>query len=96
MNRLWEAFFPDRPHDGCPITWYAETRAHTMGLAYKLKDFRYADIFACELLGTVDIAVFWAGGHRGKYKRILTKRINATRGLCGPAKPFTQTTKFSC
>ena len=26
-NRLWEAFSADRLDDGCPITWYLETRA---------------------------------------------------------------------
>jgi hypothetical protein len=79
-NRLWEAFTPDRLDDGCPITWYLETRGYYVKDPLGPKQFRFADIFLGELLGTVDIAVFWAGTARGKYKRILTKRIQATRG----------------
>lgn len=80
-NRLWEAFIPDRLDDGCPITWYVETRGYYLRDALGRKQFRYADVFLGELLGTIDIAVFWAGAIRGKYKRILTKRIEATRGV---------------
>lgn len=80
-NRLWEAFIPDRLDDGCPITWYVETRGYYLRDALGRKQFRYADVFLGELLGTIDIAVFWAGATRGKYKRILTKRIEATCGI---------------
>lgn len=79
-NRLWEAFIPDRLDDGCEITWYVETRGVNGAIPGKFKVFRYADIFVSELLGTIDIAVFWAGAHRGKYKRCSTKRIKSTRG----------------
>lgn len=79
-NRLWEAFTPDRLDDGCPITWYVETRGVDGKVPLREKKFRYADIFLQELSGNVDIAVFWAGGFRGKFKRILTKAIRATRG----------------
>lgn len=79
-NRLWEAFTPDRLDDGCPITWYVETRAVDGNVPLREKQFRYADIFLQELTGNVDIAVFWAGGFRGKFKRILTKSIRASRG----------------
>lgn len=81
MNRLWEAFIPDRLDDGCPITWYVETRGYYLRDSLGRKQFRYADIFLGELLGTFDIAVFWGGTIRGKYKRILTERIEATRGI---------------
>ena len=76
-NRLWEAFTADRLDNGCPITWWAETRAYLFQSPGKFKDFRYADVFLTELSGTVDVAVFWAGAHRGKYKRVMTKRILA-------------------
>lgn len=79
-NRLWEAFTPDRLDDGCPISWYAELRGLHFDLPGKAKEFRYADVFMSELSGIVDIAIFWAGAARGKYKRILTKRIIASRG----------------
>lgn len=78
--RLWDSFTPDRRDSGCPISWWFETRALTFASPGKFKEFRYADIFMAELSGRVDIAAFWAGGHRGKYKRILTKKILASRG----------------
>lgn len=80
QNRLWEAFTPDRLDDGCPITWFVETRAYDGNLPLKDKTVRYADIYLSELAGTVDVGVFWAGPYRGRYKRILTKRIEAPRG----------------
>lgn len=77
QNRLWEAFMPDRLDNNCPITWWAESRGYAFNTPGKFKDFRFADVFLTELSGTVDVAVFWAGAHRGKYKRIMTKRIFA-------------------
>lgn len=79
-NRLWEAFTPDRRDDGCPITWWAELRGLNFKTPGLYKEFRYSDVFLSELSGMVDVAVFWAGAHRGKYKRIMTKRIIASRG----------------
>jgi hypothetical protein len=83
VNRLWEAFTPDRMDERCPITWWVETRGFNAESPGKLKQFRYADIFVSELRGTVDIAVFWAGAYRGKYKKILEQRLEASVG------PFT-------
>ena len=80
VNRLWEAFIPDRLDDGCSITWYVETRGMNGTLAGKFKTFRYADVFVSELLGEIDIGIFWAGAHRGKYKRCSTKHIRAANG----------------
>lgn len=79
-NRLWEAFSPDRLDDGCEITWYLESRGLDGNLPLHDKKFRYAEISLQELAGEFDVAVFWAGTSRGRYKRGLTKRINATRG----------------
>lgn len=79
-NRVWEAFIADRLDDGCPITWFVESRGYNGQTPGMEKHFRYARIFLSELLGDVDVAVFWAGAHRGKYKRVLTKRIKATNG----------------
>lgn len=79
-TRLWEAFSPDRLDDGCPITWYVETRGFDGGLPLRKKKFRYADISMLELTGEVDVAVFWAGSVRGKYKKVLQKRIRVSRG----------------
>lgn len=80
QNRLWESFTPDRLDDHCPITWYLETRGYFVQDALGKKQFRFADVFLGELLGDIDIAVFWAGTARGPYKRILTKKIKATEG----------------
>lgn len=76
-NRLWEGFMPDRLDNNCPITWWAETRAYNFQAPKKNKTFRYAEVFMQELSGVVDVAVFWAGSHRGKYKRISTRRLLA-------------------
>lgn len=80
QNRLWEAFSPDRLDDGCPITWWVETRAYSSDVPLKDKKMLYADIYMSELAGTVDLGVFWAGPHRGRYKRVMTKRIESPRG----------------
>lgn len=79
--RLWEAFTPDRLDDGCPITWWVEFRGLDFDHPMKLKEFRYADFFLSELSGVVDVAVYWAGSHRGRYKKVLTKRIQASAGM---------------
>ncbi len=84
VNRLWEAFTPDRLDEYCPITWWFETRGMNAQTPGKLKNFRYADLFCSEMMGTFDIAIFWAGAYRGKYKRILTKRIEASTGPFRP------------
>lgn len=81
VNRLWEAFTPDRLDDGCHITWWTELRAYTNNAPSKYKEFRYADLWFSELSGVVDLAVFWAGSGRGKYKRVLTKRVLSARGM---------------
>lgn len=94
VARLWEAFTPDRLDNGCPITWFVETRALVGSLAGKYKDFRYSELFLTELCGDVDIAVFWAGSHRGKYKKILTKRIRAARGSLSYTSPVKATDKI--
>jgi len=79
-NTLWQSFMPDRLDNGCHITWALETRAYPGADPVTGKQIRFADVFLSELLGEVDVAVFWGGAKRGKYKRILTKRIQATRG----------------
>lgn len=91
-NRLWEAFSPDRLDDGCPITWYVETRAFDGKYPLHKKKFRYADIVMMELTGEVDMAVFWAGSSRGKYKKVLQKRIRASRGSIRSGQTITANT----
>lgn len=85
-NMLWEAFTPDRLDGGCPISWWWETRSYAGPKSFDLrnKTFHFPDIFMTELLGEVDVAIFWAGTDRGPYKRISTKRFQATRGCFRP------------
>lgn len=80
INRLWEAFTPDRRDEGCPITWTLETRGYFARLPLQDKEFRYADVFLSELAGDVDVAVFWAGAGRGAYKKVMDKRIKSMEG----------------
>lgn len=80
VNRVWEAFLPERLDEGCPITWTFETRGYFAKLPLQDKEFRYADVFLTEISGDFDVAVFWAGASRGAYKRILAKRIRAMEG----------------
>lgn len=96
VNRLWEAFIPDRRDEGCPISWWAETRGYygSPEQVFKRKTFRYADIYFSEMAGEVDIGVFWAGARRGKYKKILQKRFKATEGCFRPDTEITMNSKI--
>jgi hypothetical protein len=80
LNRLWEAFLPDRRDAGCPITWTLETRGYFGRLPLQDKEFRYADVFLSEIAGDFDAAVFWAGSGRGPYKGVVAKAIRAMEG----------------
>lgn len=101
QNRLWESFTEDRLDNGCPITWFVETRGFMgplSGVAQgatrydPLRDklFAFADIQFGELAGDVDVAVWWAGTSRGAYKRCATKRIRAGVGNIRWDQPITQ------
>lgn len=85
-NRLWEAFREERLDNGCPITWAFATRGY-FGSSSQVpyppgrdKLFGYADLSVCEVAGNLDLAVFYAGGTRGPFKKCLTKRILAEEG----------------
>jgi hypothetical protein len=86
VNRLWEAFYPDRRDESCPISWWFETRGYfgPPSDVLRRKNFRYADIYLSEMMGDVDVGVFWAGARRGKYKRIFSQRLKATEGCFRP------------
>lgn len=95
-NRLWEAFAPSREDENCPISWYVETRGYVGDdrLVLRDKTFRFADIYLSELYGDVDIGVFWAGTHRGRYKQIYDKRFKSTKGCFSPGFRVTADTKI--
>lgn len=79
VNRMWEAFQPERYDNGCPISWTVETRG-MFGDNLARKQFRYADVLFRELEGEIDIKVSWACANRGPYQEIMSKRVTAMRG----------------
>jgi hypothetical protein len=86
-NRLWEAFRPERLDNGCPITWAFETRGYfgqTSAIQVKPPGERcrlaWADLALSSISEDLDLGVFYAGGARGAYKPILTKKISAQKG----------------
>lgn len=90
VNRIWEAFLPDRNDNGQPITCAMQSGfygfASTAGID-NIKDFRFTRIEAKEVLGTVDIWGGWCGT-RGAYTQNLSKRIIATQGIFGVVNEF--------
>jgi hypothetical protein len=86
INRLWGSFTESRSDNGCPITWHVETRGYFGALSGvnfppgRQKTLCFAQAQLSELIGTVDVAVLWAGASRGPYKRCSTKRVKAERG----------------
>lgn len=80
INRLWEAFRPERRDNGCPITWGFISRAFRPESPTAFNEFRYAELWLSELEGDVDVHVGWAGTYKGRYKEVLNKRISAMRG----------------
>jgi hypothetical protein len=97
-NRLWEAFIEERADNGCPISWLAETRGYfgpTWNSDYpKLADkrFCYAELQMAELIGKIDVGVWWAGVHRGAYKQCLVKQIQADEGCISWDKDISEDT----
>lgn len=79
-NRVWEAFKAERRDNGCPFWWGFETRGY--GLKNRQRSlFRYADFALSEIQGEkFFIKASYAGTMRGRYKQILNRSINATRG----------------
>jgi len=99
-NRLWEAMRPERLDNNCPITWAVETRAYFGATSQCGKppglDCRmcYADINLVAIGDTLDFGVWYAGGLRGAFKRLMTKRINVARGTIRSGEPFTAQTNI--
>lgn len=96
VNRLWEAFTPDRLDGGCPISWWFDSRGYIGARQYELrnKNFRFADLFMSEMMGDVDLGIFWGGSNRGLYKNILRKRYKITRGCFRPGVKISMSDKI--
>lgn len=100
QNRLWECFRPERLDNGCPITWAVLTRGYfgQTSEAQKIKGsdvtFRYSDVALCGVEEDLDFAVFFAGGMRGAFKRILSKQLLVERGCIRPSLEITSSTEL--
>ena len=79
VNRVWEAFRPERNDNGHPITAFVEFPRHAHG-SKDLKRYRYSELHLDEVSGTADIGAFYAGT-KSPYSQILSKRIIATHGM---------------
>jgi hypothetical protein len=100
-NRLWEAFQPDRLDNGCPITWALETRAHFgMSSPNPMKNpgerckLGWVDVALSGVSEDLDIGVFFAGGTRGMYRPMLTKRLNVSQGSLDSSLEITADTQM--
>jgi hypothetical protein len=86
-NRLWESFRPDRLDNGCPITWAFTTRAHfgqTAPVQAKLPGstcrLQWVDVALVGIAEDVDLGVFYAGGTRGAFQQVMSRRISVEKG----------------
>lgn len=99
-NRLWESFTEERLDNGCPITWAVETRGHFGQTSQSEKlpgsdcRYGYTDIALCGVEEDLDIGVFYAGGSRGAYKNILSKKISVERGSVRHDSEISMTTEL--
>lgn len=100
INRLWETFRPERLDNGCPIMWGFFTRNYfgPTGVSQKIPgspcSLQFADIALVGIEENLDFGVFQAGGLRGAFKPILSKRITVERGSMKYDQQITATTKL--
>lgn len=100
-NRLWESFIPNRLDGGCPIMWALETRGYfgqTAAIQSKPPGTQcrmaWADVALAAISEELDLGIFYAGGVRGGYKPILSKRISVERGSLRHDEEITATTQL--
>lgn len=86
-NRLWQSFQPNRLDNGCPISWMLETRGYfgqTASIQGKPPGERcrlaWVDIAMAAIAEDIDIGCYYAGGARGAFKQIMSKRLSIARG----------------
>jgi len=100
QNRLWETFRPERLDNGCPITWAIMSRGYfgQTSEANKIKgsdsQFCYADVALCAIEEDLDVAVFYAGGMRGAFKKVLSKKVKVERGCIRPGMKININTRL--
>ncbi len=99
VNRLWEAFTPDRLDNGCPITWAFETRGYfgqttqSQKIPGSLVRMAWADVAVVGIEEDLDLGIFYAPGVRGSYRQILKKRISVQRGSFISGQEVTESTQ---
>lgn len=104
VNRLWEAFTPDRTDNGQPITSLLQTKMYSFAGAIspisgaaatspdEVKDYQFCQFQVQETLDVVDV---WGGfsSLRGAFQNNLTLRIEPNVGPLG-IKPDVQAMNF--
>lgn len=98
-NRLWKCFLKERLDNNCPITWMMNTRGYFGATSPERRKIPhtdntlcYADVGLTAIEEELDIAVFYAGGLRGANKRILTRKLQAERGVLDANTEITAST----
>lgn len=101
INRLWEAFIPDRLDNGCPIMWAVETRGYFGQSAQTSQKvpgsscrYMFSDFALVGIEEDLDIGAFYSGGTRGNYKQIMGKRISVAKGSIHSEEIITATTEI--
>jgi len=100
INRLWEAFIPNRLDNGCPITWAVETRGYfgQTNQANKPPGARvrlaWTDIAMSGIEENLNLGIFYAPGARGSYIPIFNKLISVEKGSLAFDVPIEATTSL--
>lgn len=83
-NRVWEAFVPSRTDNDNAISCFVETKTHVdfsqKATGLDRKQFRFAETTFSDIVGNVDVQVYWAGT-RGKYKLLATHHLVSTASV---------------
>jgi hypothetical protein len=85
-NRLWESFMKDQLDSGCPVQWAVFSRGYFGMTSQSGKppglecSFCWADVALSGIREDFDMAVFYAGGLRGAFKRLLARSYKIAKG----------------
>lgn len=78
VNRVWEAFLPQRTDNGCAITCFLQTKQQNFGNINR-KKFRFARAYASQIWSNVSFR-WWVLPENGSPYDIGSKEIVATSG----------------
>lgn len=91
-SRLWEAFVPDRKDNGQEVECFLETKTHVdfdpKATGLDLKKFVFAEVTFVDIVGEVDVSVYWAGT-LGKYKKLADYVLVSSEGSLSAGKEVT-------